>query len=44
VLASNGIKKDRDLSLIDDDVIRDLELSTASKAKLRMLRRKLTGA
>jgi hypothetical protein len=43
VLACNGIKKDRNLSLIDDDVIRDLELSTASKAKLRMLRRKLTG-
>jgi hypothetical protein len=43
VLASNGIKKDRDLSLIDDDVIEDLQLSSESKAKLRMLHRKLTG-
>jgi hypothetical protein len=41
VLASNGIKKDRDLSLIDDDVIRDLQLS---KELIRMIRRKLTGA
>jgi hypothetical protein len=41
VLASNGIKKDRDLSLIDDDVIRDLQFS---KELIRIIRRKLTGA
>ncbi len=37
VLASNGIKKNRDLSFINDDVIKDLTLSTVSKAKLRKL-------
>jgi hypothetical protein len=37
VLASNGIKKDRDLLFIDEDVIKDLELSPVSKAKLRRL-------
>jgi hypothetical protein len=37
VLASNGIKKYRDLSFIDDDVINELTLTTLSKAKLRKL-------
>jgi hypothetical protein len=37
VLASNGIKKDRDLSFIDEDVIKDLTLTPLSKAKLRKL-------
>jgi hypothetical protein len=37
VLASNGIKKYRDLSFIDDDVINELTLTTVSKAKLRKL-------
>jgi hypothetical protein len=37
VLASNGIKKDRDLSFIDEDVIKDLTLTPVSKAKLRKL-------
>jgi hypothetical protein len=37
VLASNGIKKYRDLSFIDDDVIKDFTLSPVSKAKLRKL-------
>jgi hypothetical protein len=37
VLVSNGIKKYRDLSFIDDDVMKDLTLSPVSKAKLRKL-------
>jgi hypothetical protein len=37
VLASNGIKKDRDLSFIDEDVIKDLILTPVSKGKLRKL-------
>jgi len=37
VLASNGIKKYRDLSFIDGDVLKDLTLSPVSKAKLRKL-------
>ena len=37
VLASNGIKKNRDLYFINDDVIKDFSLSTVSKAKLRKL-------
>ena len=37
VLANNGIKKYRDLSFIDDGVIKDLTLSPVSKAKLMKL-------
>jgi hypothetical protein len=37
VLALNGVKKDRDLSFIDEDVIKDLGLTPVSKAKLRKL-------
>ena len=37
MLASNGITKDADLSLIDDDAIQNLTLSPVSKAKLRRL-------
>jgi hypothetical protein len=37
VLASNGIKKYRDLSFIDEDMIEDLTLSPVSKVKLRKL-------
>jgi hypothetical protein len=37
VLASNGIKKDRDLSFIDEEVIKELTLTPVSKAKLRKL-------
>ena len=35
MLASNGIKKYRDLSFIDDDVINDLTLTPVSIAKVR---------
>jgi len=37
MLASNGITKDADLSLIDDDAIQNLTLSPVSKVKLRKL-------
>ena len=37
VLANNGIKKYRDLSFIDDGVIKDLTLAPVSKAKLMKL-------
>ncbi len=37
VLVSNGIKKDRDLLFIDEDVIKDLTLTPVSKVKLRKL-------
>ena len=36
-LASNGITKDADLSLIDDGAIKNLTLSPVSKAKLTRL-------
>ncbi len=37
VLDNNDVKKDRDLSFIDDDVLKDLTLSPVSKGKLRKL-------
>ena len=36
-LRRNGIQKDRDLTYLDDDVIKELSLTPVSKAKLRKL-------
>jgi hypothetical protein len=44
MLAGNGIKKYRDLSFIDEDVIKEMTLSIVSKAKLKKLVKALGAA
>ena len=42
LLAQIGIKKDRDLKYLDEDLIKDMQLTPISKAKLRRIAKTLT--